>query len=85
MDFNSIFKKNYEASSWKKLLQKLFPNLEFYAQPISAELSDSQKKDAKSVYQFGEIELGDKARIQFYEIELQDGKNISRAISVFRS
>lgn len=78
MDFNTIFQHKYDSNAWKKLLLSLFPKSEFYAQAIPTELSETQAKDAKSVLQFGELILEDETRIQFFEVELQEGKNITR-------
>jgi hypothetical protein len=78
-NLQSIFSSKYSPDSWRSLLSALFPARAFYLSPIERKDSSLAKHSSvESIKEFGDITLDDKSRIRFYEIELTDGKTISR-------
>jgi hypothetical protein len=82
MDVNKIsdlFKNKYNSGDWKEFISHIFPNRAFYLTPIERKDSSLAKHSSvESIKEIGDITLDDKSRILFYEIELTDGKTISR-------
>jgi len=74
----NVFKHDYQTDSWKDILTKIFPNATFYKVPVEEELIESRAEDAKHIYQYGNVELADGKTIYFYEVELHDGKSVTR-------
>lgn len=73
-----IFQSKYDSSKWRDLLGRVFQNRDFFAVAETLELNETQKKDAKAIKRFGEVQLADSSRILFYEVELKDGKKVTR-------
>src|SRR6202789_990618 len=81
MDHNAleeVFKTDYQTDSWKGILKQIFPDINFYAAAITEELTESQAEDAKEITKFGDVKLADGRELVFYEVELQDGKSVTR-------
>src|SRR5258708_3803077 len=74
----NVFKQDYHSESWKEVLTKLFPGIEIYSTPIEQELTESRGEDAKRIINYADVALADGKVIVFYEVELQDGKSVTR-------
>ncbi|MCO5936907.1 BREX-1 system adenine-specific DNA-methyltransferase PglX [Mucilaginibacter sp. RB4R14] len=72
------FKQDYHTGNWKDILLKIFPHVSFFKTPELMELPESKEEDAKNIYRYGTITLGDGKTIDLYEVELQDGKSVTR-------
>jgi hypothetical protein len=73
-----LFNQKYKQENWKDILLSLFPGSNLYLNVENIEISDTKKEIAKRVTVLGDLELNDKSRIQFYEVELQDDKKVTR-------
>jgi len=73
-----VFKNDYQTAGWKNVLKQIFPTINFYAAPIPEELTDSQAEDARKIIKYGDVTLADGKELIFYEVELQDGKSVTR-------
>jgi len=75
----ALFKKKYSSEDWKILLSSIFKGRSFYQIPIEKiDTSLNKHADVASICEFGDIKLADNSRILFYEIELKDGKSVTR-------
>ncbi|MDB5117022.1 MAG: hypothetical protein JWQ79_2514 [Mucilaginibacter sp.] len=74
----NVFKQDYQPERWRELLVKLFPNVEVYSTPIEQELTEGRAEDAKKIINYASVTLVDGKIIVFYEVELQDGKQVTR-------
>lgn len=74
----TIFRKDYHPDDIKSLYAKIFPDINYYAVPQEEELTESKAQDAKKILRFGDITLADGKQITLYEVELQNGKSITR-------
>lgn len=77
--FAALFKEKYSSKDWKTLLSSIFKGRSFYQIPVEKkDTSLNKHADVASIREFGDIKLADNSRILFYEIELKDGKSVTR-------
>lgn len=70
--------KKYNYSLWKEIISEIFPNKEFFTTSLNKPLNESETKTAKSIKQFGQINLTDNRKIALFEVELKSNKDVNR-------
>lgn len=79
ISLTALFKEKYSSEDWKILLSSIFKGRSFYQIPVEKkDTSLNKHADVASISEFGDIKLADNSRILFYEIELKDGKSVTR-------
>ncbi len=76
LNLNQIFQNPYSIEKWKQFLFELFPNnREEFITPNKRKEDDKKKHEsAEQIWNWGELNLKDKSKILFYEVELKQGK-----------
>lgn len=83
LDLNSIFTSEYSPENWRKVLAVLFANKNFFLTPVEhKDPSLAKHNSVQSILELGDIHLGDKSRIVFYEVELGDGKSVESRVEL---
>lgn len=74
-----IFNASFHFENWKDIVKSYFKNTDFYRTPIeSIDKSLKYHQVAQSIKEFGSARLADDKIIKFYDIELEDGKHVTK-------
>ena len=79
-ELHDKLKATYTRSSWKQIVNTVFPNREFFATEESVELTKQSQRDlTQRIIRFGNIKLDDGNALALYEVELKPNtSNVSR-------
>lgn len=74
-----IFKSPYDSENWKDVLRNLFSGKEVIYSTSRQDIQESSKHQiANSILEIGSLTLSDKKIIRFYDVELIQGKHVSK-------
>ena len=74
-----IFNASFHFENWKDVVRSYFKSTDFYRTPIeSIDKTLKYHQVAQSIKEFGSARLADSKVIKFYNIELEDGKHVTK-------